>query len=217
MNTQKLVGMILLGGAGYGIYSALKGTNEKVKEIVPQNTAIETFPVTVIDNETQKPDETGVSIFDIKPAMPYESTLDSFYKRHGSYKNVDWRLLKAIAIVESGENHNAISPLNSNGTRDYGLMQLSFPQNLPAIPDWPPTDVERLTNDIDYNVHIASWLLQWNIENTSSIPEAVAAYNAGISRVRSRPKQYWPTSTQAYVDKVMREYAALKQSDLVTA
>lgn len=47
------------------------------------------------------------------------------FKGLGSKYDIPPNLLKAIAKVESGLNPSAVSKPNSNGTRDYGLMQIN--------------------------------------------------------------------------------------------
>ena len=49
------------------------------------------------------------------------TSLDSLYKQFGALNNIDPKLIKAIAIVESNENPNAIG----DDGKSFGLMQVS--------------------------------------------------------------------------------------------
>lgn len=130
--------------------------------------------------------------------------LDALYQKHGEQKNIDPLLLKAIAIVESNENPNAVNPNDPS----YGLMQIYYIKgktNLPSVTDFPPDTYTRLYNP-DYNLHIASQILRWNID-TYGVKKAVAVYNCYQSRYDNKDG---PFKNQGYVDKVFREYDKLR-------
>ena len=50
---------------------------------------------------------------------------DQNYKDAGEFYEINYLLLKAIAQTESGQNPNAVNCANSNGTCDYGIMQVN--------------------------------------------------------------------------------------------
>ncbi|WP_180379239.1 lytic transglycosylase domain-containing protein [Campylobacter lanienae] len=56
--------------------------------------------------------------------MLAKSEFDYIFIREALRFNLSFKLLKAIAITESGLNPKAINN-NSNGTSDYGLMQIN--------------------------------------------------------------------------------------------
>ena len=134
--------------------------------------------------------------------------LNDIFKKHGRRKGVDWKLLKAIAIVESSLKVQAYNPNDPS----YGLMQLLCRQNDGSgtcsnklnVRDWPPSDPNQLF-DADYNVHIATQILAWNIKNYG-FKRGIATYNAWSAH-KAPPDGPFPN--QEYVDKVLREYNSL--------
>jgi hypothetical protein len=102
-------------------------------------------------------------------------------------------LALAVAKQESGFNPNRVSPVNNDGTRDYGVMQLNS-NNLAA---WGVTNPLDPTQNINAGVsYLAQLLQQYNGDQAS----ALAAYNAGPSKVASGRI---PPATQSYVAAVM--------------
>jgi soluble lytic murein transglycosylase-like protein len=143
-------------------------------------------------------------------AKPKGPSLNDLYKKHGRQKGVDWRLLKAIARVESSENPQAFNPNDPS----IGLMQVLCRAdesgkctNKLNVQGWPPEDGTELF-DPDYNLHIAAQILAWNIDQFG-MPKGIAVYNAW--KARHAPDE-GPFPNQGYVDKVMREYEQTKQS-----
>ena len=74
-------------------------------------------PVGVPAGERARPGEAPAG------AAGASNQYDALFAKYGKQYGVDPRLLKAIAIKESGLNPDAVSPANKNGTRDHGLMQ----------------------------------------------------------------------------------------------
>lgn len=124
---------------------------------------------------------------------------DQLYQKYASLYGLDWKLLKAIAQVESDENPLAKNPDDPS----YGLMQILYPQRL-NIEDWPPESVERLY-DPDYSVKCAAQILSWNIASFG-LWRGVAVYNSWSARL-DPPEG--PFMNQGYVDKVQGRYASL--------
>lgn len=136
------------------------------------------------------------------------STLDDIYKKHGAAFGVDWRLLKAHAQVESGENAGAV---NKADNESLGLMQvLCRPDgkggcaNRLNVEGWRETTRARLL-DADWNVYIGAQILAWNIR-TFGLPKGIAVYNAWDQR---NAPSAGPFKNQAYVDKVRAKARAL--------
>lgn len=109
------------------------------------------------------------------------------------------RILHRIIEAESGYTVRAVGH-NTNGTRDLGICQL----NTASLPTF-----EALFNagqpidpfDPSQAIPIAAKYLRSNYDALGSWWCAVAAYNCGAGRVRSRTI---PASTVRYVAKVMR-------------
>lgn len=92
---------------------------------------------------------------------------------HGGLVSAD--LLHAIALQESRENAAAVGPPNSNGTRDYGLMQI----NTRNLGRYGLTETTAL--DPERSVHAAARLLVDNVRAMpgASIFDQLSVYNAG--------------------------------------
>jgi soluble lytic murein transglycosylase-like protein len=133
---------------------------------------------------------------------------NDLFKKHANRKGLDWRLLKAIATVESSLNPQAYNPNDPS----YGLMQLLCRQdgasgtctNRLNVSDWPPENPNQLF-DPDYSIHIASQILRWNIDNYG-FKRGIATYNAWSAH-KAPPNGPFPN--QDYVDKVLSEYRNL--------
>jgi soluble lytic murein transglycosylase-like protein len=125
---------------------------------------------------------------------------DPIYKKYGEKYGVDWKLIKAIAQVESNENPQAVNPSDPS----YGLMQILYPTSLPAVENWPPDSSSELMAP-DYNVSIGSQILAWNL-NAFGFPKGIAVYNSWSAR---NDPDNGPFQNQDYVNKVLAKYDAL--------
>lgn len=117
--------------------------------------------------------------------------------RHG----IDPWLLYALAYVESRHNPAAISPPNTNGTRDLGLMQINS--------TWLGTlrqygiPRQALMNACA-STYIGAWIMAKNFRRYGYSWQAIAAYNVGsLDTARRRKIGY------AYASKVYAAYAKL--------
>ncbi len=132
---------------------------------------------------------------------------DALFRRHGAAHGVDWRLLKAIALVESSLNPRAEHP---NGLSSGLLQVYCAPAHAPAcrnrfnVAGWPPASRAQLY-DPDYNAHIATQILAWNLR-TYGLEKGIAVYNAWGAR-KTPAGQAFPN--QAYVDAVLTRYHTL--------
>ncbi|MFH1931044.1 MAG: transglycosylase SLT domain-containing protein [Pseudomonadota bacterium] len=139
--------------------------------------------------------------------------LDDLYKKHGQRHGIDWKLLKAIAQVESSENPLAKNQLDPS----FGLMQLLCKpdgmggcSNRLNVLDWPPVgdsgnpEKSKLF-DPDYSLHIGAQILAWNIGQYGR-NKGIAVYNAWSAH--TAPKD-GPYPNQGYVDKVLSKYRNL--------
>lgn len=118
---------------------------------------------------------------------------DSAAKKHG----VDPVLLKAIATTESSLNPAALNK-NTNGSRDYGLMQINS-VHLPELRKKGIT-AEKLLADACTNVNVGAQILADNIRRVGSNWKAVGAYHSAN-----------PFLQRGYVSRVWNNYVALKE------
>jgi len=92
--------------------------------------------------------------------------------------NISPVLLYAIAKHESGLRADLISPLNSDGTYDIGLMQINS-RHLPALAKYGIGE-KHLLNGCT-SAHVAAWLLADNFKRMGNTWAAVGAYNASTT------------------------------------
>lgn len=83
-------------------------------------------------------------------------------------------LLHALAWHESRFNPGAVSAANTNGTRDYGLMQINS-VNLAPNGLTPDTAL----SDVNGNVRAAVSVLQEGEPNAKGLADLISIYNAG--------------------------------------
>ena len=108
-------------------------------------------------------------------------------------------ILHRVIMAESGYFPRAVNRANANGTTDFGICQLnsaSLPVFEKAYNNGQPIDPFNPNQAIP----VAARYLADNYRVLGSWWCAVAAYNCGAGRVRSRTI---PASTVRYVAKVM--------------
>lgn len=134
---------------------------------------------------------------------------DVLFQKHGAAHGVDWRLLKAIATVESHLNPRAENPDGLSA----GIMQIHCApahgatcSNRFDLAAWPPANRAQLY-DPDYNIAIGAQILAWNIEHLG-LARGIAAYNQWGARKTPRGKLF---PNQYYVDKVLYTYRQLQR------
>lgn len=103
------------------------------------------------------------------------------FREAGIRFSVDWRLLQAIAEVESGLNPGAIGVNKKNGrvlSEDLGMMQI----NTSWLPVLRPMGITRevLLGNACQNIHVGAWILARNIAQNGVNWTSVGAYNAGF-------------------------------------
>lgn len=131
--------------------------------------------------------------------------LDFFYQDVGTRHGVDPLLLKAIAMVESSENPEAVNPSDPS----YGLMQILCRADCPTCPcknrfniqGWDQATPETLM-DVRFNLDLAAQILRWNIDNFGFV-QGIAVYNRWESR---NDPSNGPFGNQGYVDKVLANF-----------
>lgn len=136
------------------------------------------------------------------------SDYDSLYQRHGAQLGLDWRLLKAVAQVESSENPAAV---NTADNESIGLMQvLCRPDgrggcaNALNVEGWAGITRAALF-DPDTNIWIGAQILAWNVQQFGVL-KGVAVYNAWDQR---NAPPAGPFKNQGYVERVRAAARAL--------
>ena len=117
---------------------------------------------------------------------------DTLIREAASAYDVEYALVKAVIKAESGFNHKAVSPKGAGG-----LMQL-----MPATAaQHGVTDVFRPRDNIEGGVRHLKWLLD---RYGGNVPYAVAAYNAGHTRVEAAGGIPNIPETREYLARVIR-------------
>ncbi|MBU1196327.1 MAG: lytic transglycosylase domain-containing protein [Proteobacteria bacterium] len=126
----------------------------------------------------------------------FDDIIRDAQKKYG----VEFSLIKAVIMVESGFNPKAVSRVGATG-----LMQI-MPTNYESL------SVKDPFNPMDNIMGGALYLQRLLRRYEYKLPLALAAYNAGPDAV-DRYKQIPPyTETQNYVKKVMKTYSRYKNS-----
>ena len=126
------------------------------------------------------------------------------FNEAGEYFDINPELLKAIAYTESRLDPIAVNTSNSNGTVDYGLMQINSAwfEKLKSL----GISEDDVINDPCTNVFTGAWILALNFQSHGECWESVGAYNAGFSSrkevVRSK-----------YITIVKSNFQALRESE----
>jgi soluble lytic murein transglycosylase-like protein len=98
-----------------------------------------------------------------------------------AYQKVDFFVLKAIAVEETGMNPSAVG-VNANGTSDHGAMQIN---------DWWLPKLKRfgITKQDLYkpcvSAQVAAWILAQEIARHGKTWRAVGAYNSPTEKYQS--------------------------------
>lgn len=98
----------------------------------------------------------------------------NYFQSAGAHYNIPPLLLENIASIESGGNPNAIR-INSNGTKDYGLMQINS-IHLRRLSAWGIC--ERNILDPKINIFSGSWLLSEHIKERGFNLQAIGDYHS---------------------------------------
>lgn len=91
-----------------------------------------------------------------------------------AYHHVDPRLLRAIAMQESGMRDHIIAT-NANGSRDIGRMQINSAW-LPTLARFGIHKHDLLDGCV--NTYVGAWILSQNIARLGLDWDAIGAYNA---------------------------------------
>ncbi|WP_070968400.1 lytic transglycosylase domain-containing protein [Vibrio sonorensis] len=100
----------------------------------------------------------------------------------GKRYNVNPKLLKSIAKVESSLNPKAMNYSNNNGTYDIGLMQINSTW-LNKLSEFGISEPDLINNPCT-NVHVGAWILSTNFATHGYNRNSLGAYNAGFGSNR---------------------------------
>lgn len=123
---------------------------------------------------------------------------DEIYQKWAAMRGIDWKLLKAVSIVESSENPNAVG----DEGRSIGLMQISL-----IVGGSYGMNNEDLLNP-DLNVQVGSGFLKEMIDKYG-LEGGIQAYNLGETKFRKG------LTSPVYLDKVMNEFLSLQGTEVV--
>lgn len=147
--------------------------------------------------------------------MDAKDRYNSLFQYYGALHGIDWKLLKAQAMAESGLDPNAVSPVGAKGLAQF--MPATFAEwfdkvwGVKGIPHGDPSNPET---SISLQAAYLKALLG-AFDHKSDV--AFAAYNWGWGRVAKHLKQYGglnvsflPQETRDYILRIDRIYARLR-------
>jgi hypothetical protein len=146
-----------------------------------------------------------LAYFDVSPDF---KAVRHHMREASTAHKIDFELLQALIVTESGFDTNAVSPKGA-----VGLMQL-MPQTAQryGVQADPKVSIEKKLTDPKINIKAGSRYLRDLMNLFPGKPElALAAYNAGEGAVQRAGNQI-PAykETQNYVTTVMQIYTSLK-------
>lgn len=136
-----------------------------------------------------------IFIFSFAQAKTYEACFQKASKKHG----VPLELLLAVSFTESSFRH-ASRNRNSNGTADYGLMQINSLWAKEAHKygyQW-----SKIKKNACTNIMFGSLILKNNKNRLGSWKSAIGAYNAGFANTAKAKKR-----RLRYYNKVLKNRA----------
>ncbi|ENV3663085.1 lytic transglycosylase domain-containing protein [Vibrio vulnificus] len=139
------------------------------------------------------------------PLLIVSQSVSAFcFDEAGAYYNVDPKLLKAIAKVESSLNPSAYNEnKNADGkiiSQDFGLMQINSSW-FEKLSDFNVN--EQNVYEPCFNVSLGAWVLSSNFASYGYNWNSVGAYNAGFSKRTENARKI-------YIQKVKSAYYSEK-------
>lgn len=140
------------------------------------------------------------------------SNYDDLFKKYASMYGLDWKMLKAIAIIESSlgrapsvahglKNPSDIENSKSTDGKSWGIMQVT----LPTARDYDSTASAEKLNNPAYSVEIASrhirMLMNLFKNDSKQIEKVVKSYNQGQGATmagKNYADTYWIKYQNAY-------------------
>ena len=140
-----------------------------------------------------------VGVADSVAESPYTAVI----RRVAGLANVPAELLAAHAMAESSFNP-AATHTDADGGTSYGLMQVRL-DTARRLLQQPALTPQQLL-DPYFNLLAGARVIQENLVRWKTLPDAIAAYNAGVPR-KNAAGQYTNsrgnTMVQTYVDRVL--------------
>lgn len=146
-------------------------------------------------------------------SMSDKPNYDDLFKKYGSRYGIDWKLLKAIAIIESslGEHPtvkrgladpNDIEGSKSTDGKSWGLMQVT----LPTARDYDQSATAVKLNNPDYSVDIAARHVRFLMglfdkKSPNFLEYVIKSYNQGQGNTKQGKTfadPYWAKYQRAY-------------------
>ncbi|MGB9755889.1 MAG: lytic transglycosylase domain-containing protein [Desulfurella sp.] len=113
----------------------------------------------------------------------YTNNFASLFQEIGRKFNIDPKLLYAIAVTESSLNPNAVNYNNTNGSIDYGLMQINS-CHLPTLERYGITKNDLFNPKT--NVSVGAWILGKCIQKYGYSWQAIACYHTGNGSLNNK-------------------------------
>lgn len=118
------------------------------------------------------------------------------YQEAGDYYKIAPQLLMAISKVESNFKPDAINRANTNGTFDFGVMQInSVHASKLGMKRW------MALGDPCYNVYVGSWVLADCFRSYGRTDQGIGCYNVG-----TRKGKRFDQLRAKYAKKVRKAY-----------
>ena len=130
---------------------------------------------------------------------------DASFRREASKFGIDWRWLKAIAIVEStlGSNSRVVAGGVSEDGKSYGLMQFTLPTANDLRPGTTPADL----NDPEISIALAArYVSQLSKQFGGDQMKTIMSYNQGPGNT-AKGKTY----ALGYYEKWKTAFAYIKE------
>ena len=125
--------------------------------------------------------------------LPKAAYAQSYCFNRAAYKyGLPVSLIKAVADTESGFNPSAVD-YDSNGTYDYGVMQINTIWYKELKPYW------NNLADPCYNVMVGSWILYRCVKKYGGVKKGLACYNSGKPYVK--PEKHYIDTVLAFERK----------------
>jgi membrane-bound lytic murein transglycosylase MltF len=156
------------------------------------------------------------------------NAFDSLFMKYARQYGLDWKMIKAISMNESGLGggfknglvHSVFvglrNPLDVEGSKSsdgksWGLMQVT----LTTARDYDPTATPQKLNDPEYSIKLACQLIAWLTVNFKNDPRStewiVKAYNQGIGNTMRERRGEIKGYAKEYFERYLRNYAKLTE------
>lgn len=147
-----------------------------------------------------------------KPVITSSNDFDNLFKKYAEKYNLDWRMLKAIAMIESSlgrapsvahglKNPTDIENSKSSDGKSWGLMQVT----LPTARDFDSNATSERLNNPEYSINLASQYLRTLFSifknDQKQIEKVIKSYNQGQGNTlngKTYADSYWIKYQTAY-------------------